>query len=66
MLVSHIHAQILFDGLPLPPKVTNKHFIPKQVLSVRDEKCNIQEISSTEQQSPAKGKIFTLKVCHKM
>lgn len=65
-LVSHIYTQILFGRLPLPLKVANEHFIPQQVLSVRDEKCNIREISSTEEQSPAKGEIFTLKVCQEM
>lgn len=41
-------------------------FIPEQALLVLDEKCSIREISSTEKQSSAEGKIFTLQVCHKI
>jgi len=57
---------MLSGGLPLALKVANELFIPKRALSVLDEKCNIREVSSTEKQTSAKGKIFTPKVCHKM
>lgn len=58
--------KILSSGLSLALKVANKVFIPKQALLVLDKKCNIREISSTEKQSSAKGKMFMLKVCHKI
>lgn len=63
--LSCIHRQIQSGGLSLALTVANEVFIPKQALSVLDE-CNIQEISSTEKQSSAKGKIFMPKVCHKI
>lgn len=60
-----MYKEILFGELPLPVKVANKVFVPKQALSVLDEKYNIW-ISSTEKLNSAKGKIFTQTVCHKM
>lgn len=65
-LLTRTCQQVLPAGLPLALEVANKLFIPEQALSVLDEKCSVWESSSTEKQSSAKGKIFTLEVCHEI
>lgn len=66
MLVPHTCAQVNPIWCLLPLKVADKLFVPKQDLSLLDEKWNIQEISSTGQQSSVKGKILTLEACNEM
>lgn len=66
VLVPYTGAQVNPVWCLLPLKVADKPFVPKQDLSLLDEKWNIQEISSTGQQSSVKGKILTLEVCNEM
>lgn len=66
MLVPYMCAQVNLIWWFAASQGGKEALVRSQDLSLLDEKWNIGEISSAEQQSSVKGKIFTLEVCHEM